>query len=74
MTMDEEYKIHKEQYMDFDLTRWYPVRVRFGDAWHEDEIEGMSVTDALKNAVLNWEDADEIIVIDDQGDEHFYIR
>jgi len=50
--------------------KWYPVKVYFSangicDAFiHEDYIRGESSEDALKNAYLNWEDAEKIELID----------
>jgi len=48
------------------MLKWYPVRVCFPTDsvclafTHEDEIKGESPEDALRNAYINWKDAERI--------------
>jgi len=54
------------------MLKWYPVKVYFPTDsiclafTHEDEIKGESKEDALRNAYINWKDAEKIELLDDK--------
>ena len=53
------------------MLKWYPVKVYLPTNsiclafTHEDEIKGESPDDALRNAYINWKDAEKIKLLDE---------